>query len=330
MPRQHAVSAPGGSEEEALEGRQLTGGVAGLDAGAAVRQVDHVGVGQHPLGNRLDVARERASGQPFGHGADHVAPLERRAGRRQASGPTEASHEIVDLLGARRRPVVGAEQVVEGATARRFDVETQFARPLEPTLAQPRTRQLGSGLLGSAGGQGGRLSAPGRECSPELRGAPSISRRRVEKARSTFLGIPSISAMPRSTGPKRTPRLLAEAGPQRGLVEEAGGAGMGVEEAGVGGRPGAVGPFGHVGHQHVGVELGVAGPRGAMHEGGGHHALAPPRARGPRDPDGAAGPGARGSRGPGRPPRRGRRGPGPSPRARRGRRGGRPIWGPRR
>ena len=68
---------------------------------------------------------------------------------------------------------------------------------------------------------------------------------------------------------------LAEAGPERRLVDEAGRAGVGVDQAGVGGRPGAVGPLRHIGHQHVGVELGVAGPRGAMDEGGADESLRP-------------------------------------------------------
>ena len=66
-----------------------------------------------------------------------------------------------------------------------------------------------------------------------------------------------------------------EAGTQGALVEETGGPGVAVEEAGVGSGPDAVDPFGHVGHQHMGVELGVARPRGPVREGGRHEPLGP-------------------------------------------------------
>ena len=48
---------------------------------------------------------------------------------------------------------------------------------------------------------------------------------------------------------------------------------MEVEQPGVGGRPGAVHSLGGVGHQHVGVELGVPGPGGPVLEAGGDQAL---------------------------------------------------------
>jgi hypothetical protein len=56
-------------------------------------------------------------------------------------------------------------------------------------------------------------------------------------------------------------------GPQRGPVEGACGLLPQVELASVGGRPPAVGSVHQIGHDDVGVELGVAGPTGAVPKG---------------------------------------------------------------
>ena len=53
---------------------------------------------------------------------------------------------------------------------------------------------------------------------------------------------------------------------QLGLIEEAAGAGMGVEAPGVEGGPAAVRAAGHVRHEDVGVQLRVAGAAGAVPE----------------------------------------------------------------
>ena len=73
--------------------------------------------------------------------------------------------------------------------------------------------------------------------------------------------------------PEADPEALAQAMAEHGLVDEPGGAGVGVEESGVGCGPGAVAPPRHVGHQHVGVELGVPRSRGPVHEGGRHETV---------------------------------------------------------
>ena len=62
-------------------------------------------------------------------------------------------------------------------------------------------------------------------------------------------------------------------GPQRRLVQGSGGLLPQVEVAAVGGRPPAVGALDQVGDDHVGVELGVAGPAGAVPEGGADEAV---------------------------------------------------------
>ncbi len=98
------------------------------------------------------------------------------------------------------------------------------------------------------------------------------------------MGTPSSSAMPRTAGAEADAERLAEAGAERRLVDEAGRASVDVDQAAVGGRPGAVVPLGHVGHQHVSVELGVTGPRGAMDEGGADESLRPDAAEPPGSP----------------------------------------------
>ena len=158
----------------------------------------------------------------------------------------------------------------------------------------------------------------------------SISRRRVEKARSNALGTPSSSAMPRRTWPEADTEGSGETGPEGGLVEEAGGPGVVVEEAGVGGGPGAVVALGHVGHQHVGVELGVARPRGPVREGGRHDPLGSDLAFAARTPADHEGVALEVAEGLGRPRPRARRAPSPRWPDPRARRGGRPTWGPTR
>jgi hypothetical protein len=84
-----------------------------------------------------------------------------------------------------------------------------------------------------------------------------MSARRVAKSRVTSSGTPSASADPFVTGPKETPRF-DQPGTKGGLVDEASGAGMEVEQTGVGGRPAAVVTAHGIGHEHVGVQLRVA------------------------------------------------------------------------
>ena len=63
---------------------------------------------------------------------------------------------------------------------------------------------------------------------------------------------------------------LDQAGPERRLVDEACGPGVGIEPAGIGGRPAAVLAQHGIGGKDVGVKLGVAVARGAVDEGGAH------------------------------------------------------------
>ena len=58
-----------------------------------------------------------------------------------------------------------------------------------------------------------------------------------------------------------------------GFVEVAGGLGVQVQPPPIEGPPHAVGALGHVGHEHVGVEVRVPGPAGAVPERGGDQAV---------------------------------------------------------
>lgn len=59
------------------------------------------------------------------------------------------------------------------------------------------------------------------------------------------------------------------------LIEEASGAGVVVKQAVVGGRPDPVNPLGHIGNQHVGVELGIPRPRSPVGEPSRNESLGP-------------------------------------------------------
>ncbi len=48
---------------------------------------------------------------------------------------------------------------------------------------------------------------------------------------------------------------------------------MGVDAAAVEGAPASLGTPAQVGHDDVGVEMGIEGPTHAVHEGGGGHAV---------------------------------------------------------
>ena len=96
--------------------------------------------------------------------------------------------------------------------------------------------------------------------------AVSMSVLRFENALRIALGTSRSSLSPlRSEIPGETEGC--QLGPQCGPVEGAGGLLPQVELATVRGRPPAVGSLDQVGHDDVGVELGIAGPAGAVAEG---------------------------------------------------------------
>ena len=106
--------------------------------------------------------------------------------------------------------------------------------------------------------------------SPPVRASSaSISLRRFENRRNTAAGMPAISAESLRTGRHATPSRRGELVAQRRLntapaVRLAPVQGLSVER-----RPASVGTPGEVGDQHMGVQLRVTGPAGAMPEPGG-------------------------------------------------------------
>ena len=139
-PRRACRSPVGGVEERALERQELVGGVAHLAAPPDARERDDVGDDEDPFGDDLDVAHGGAPGQALGHRPDHVAALEGRTRRREPLGTDEASEQVLDLGAARRRPALGAEQVVERAAPGPARLQTEPGGPGEPALSQPGAR----------------------------------------------------------------------------------------------------------------------------------------------------------------------------------------------
>ena len=80
--------------------------------------------------------------------------------------------------------------------------------------------------------------------------------------------------MPFLSGCQLQPEALGQLVAQLGLVEVAGGLRVAIDRRVVEAGPAAIRPLGRVGHQDVGVELGVPGARGAVAEGGGEEAVA--------------------------------------------------------
>ena len=161
--------------------------------------------------------------------------------------------------------------------------------------------------------------------------ASRISARRVEKARRCSSAKPSISAMPLRTGCHSTPRRLGQLVAQVGLVDVAGGLGVVVDRRVVEPGPAAVRSLGRVGDQDVGVELGIAGARGAVDDRRRRGSRCRGRTREPPAPGGSSRPRAAGSRG-----RSATASAwaacdlGGGDRSRRAPRAGRPTWAPRR
>jgi hypothetical protein len=83
-----------------------------------------------------------------------------------------------------------------------------------------------------------------------------------------------MSAMPRRTVRHSTPTVRGELVAELGLVQVADRLRPVVERSGVEGGPSVVGPVDEVGDHHVGVEVGVAGARGAVSERSGDEPVA--------------------------------------------------------
>ena len=138
-----------------------------------------------------------------------------------------------------------------------------------------RERRSGAVPMPSLSGLGARVaraaSSPVRlELSPRAERYSSISARRLEKRRRRVGSEPDELGRTAGDGAEADAEGLDQIGPQRRLVDEAGRAGVEVEEPGVGGGPPAVRAEHHIGRQHVGMQLGIARSRSPVDEGGRH------------------------------------------------------------
>ena len=258
------------------------GGVAHLGASPDARERDDVGDDEGALGDDLHVAHSGAPGQALGHRPDHVAALEGRTRCREPLGPDEAAEQALDLGAARGRPALGPEQVVERAAPGPAHLQSESGGPGEPALPEPGPRHRRE-ILGRPGDECGRLGRPGAALAGGGHERFDLDATGREGTQHS-LGHPLELGHAAGGQPEAHAERLPQPGAQGRLVHEAGRAGVDVDQAGVGGRPGAVVSHGDVGDQDVGVELGVAGARGAVHEGGADEPLRPDAAKPPGSP----------------------------------------------
>ena len=155
------------------------------------------------LDHGLDGVEMGAVDQPLGDGADDVAALEARVVGREPCGPEQCGRKqlaraIVEGHGS-GRPEVGKEPVRVDA------VLDGHEPPLGPQVDDVSVRARAV-RLGCPGGQRRQFGVRPEVDPPWAKRYSSISARRVENRRSTEASTPSISAAPRRTGPKATPR----------------------------------------------------------------------------------------------------------------------------
>ena len=122
---------------------------------------------------------------------------------------------------------------------------------------QPNPQHLNLDRITFARRAGGIIRVRPRSAS-----AFSMSARRLENARSTSFGTPAISPSPLRGTSQESPRVESSA--RSAEWYRAAGLLPVVELAAVGGAPPSVGAEDHVRDEDVGVELGIAGPAGAM------------------------------------------------------------------
>ena len=226
----------------------------------AHRQHDGAVGAQEAVGEILDVARRHvgAGRQLLAEPLDRLAPRERRAPMRESRRPGEPlGRPLLELGVDRGRP-----------------------RPVEQTADPLRAQAEAGGALAPLGhellGRDPVVLAPARVERGDLR------RSGARRAAALELGLDVGAAaaeraerLRRHAGDVRDPvadrapldaQLARELGAQPSLVEVAGGLGVRVQPAAVERRPAPIRAEREVGDEHVGVQLRVAGARGAMHE----------------------------------------------------------------
>ena len=228
--RTHGVSA-GERRSEQGDGQCPDAGDAG------VREMLLVDL---PVVERHARSRRPGSGRP-------PRPLRVRAPNRLTP---EGGGQVVDAGGSQAAAPSGS------SIARR-------AAPPSPRAGRRRRRRLAG--LALAGWPAQRSRLPSADVAPRSSIAASMSTLRLENARSTAFGY--VSQLAQAVAPDVPGEAeRCELGPQRGAVEGAGGHLPGEEVSPVGGGPATVGALDQVGDDDMGVELGVAGPAGAVPE----------------------------------------------------------------
>src|SRR5439155_11934424 len=119
--------------------------------------------------------------------------------------------------------------------------------------------------LGPAGVEGGHLRGPGRVLAPLVEALLDLGPALREQPQHLG-GDPSYIGDAVADRSPLQAEVAGEGVAEMGLVEVTGGLGLDIQGAAVERRPASVWPEGEIGHQDVGVQVGIAGPTGAVAE----------------------------------------------------------------
>ena len=197
----------------------------------------------------------------FGDGPHDVAAGERRRLGRETTGPGQVLIKLGHIAAPENGPVVAAERLLDGSGD-----PARLSSPDLPLGLQGLAVDVEL-AFGLAGGEGGELGAPSG-------GAALLGLGLDDLLPALGMGVDprpgdalDLRASVVHWGPLDT-QAPGELVTQRRLVDEATGPAVVVEQGAVEGAETVIGTLGHVGHEQVRVQLGVAGPAGAMAEGG--------------------------------------------------------------
>ncbi len=165
---------------------------------------------------------------------------------------------------------MGARTVADGP-GEVAEVEPEVGGPLFP-LAPQCVDGDGAVLVRSIGVERRRRRARARRCDPRslpvlVHGGRSLG----EEPAQPGVDTDDVAHSGRTQRPCR-PHAITQLVPQACVVEGLGRPEMGVQSTAVHTGPHPVHPFGHIGHHHMGVQVGIEGPAGAVEELTGHRA----------------------------------------------------------
>ena len=194
-----------------------------------------------------------------GHQSLDVAP------RQRAPGSPGRRQRVGQASGIEGLDPVGTEPPADHR-AQRAEVVTEVGGP--PAPLGPQGLDGGGPVLGRPGGEEGDRTRTAPGSPPEVLGdagpthGEQVPEGRVHAHHVTHAPFGDFPARPQPVG-----QLPAQVGP----VELAGRPHVAEQPPAVHRRPGPVHAPGHVGHHHVGMEVGVEGPAGAVEERPGGH-----------------------------------------------------------